>query len=102
MFPLASMDWQLTYNSPILGAKSIRINASADHCYLKFKIFGLNSVSGLHSSSVFVQIGGHGEWKGRGSAKLISRNVWVIFSSVITFIDFILLENKFTLLHIRI
>jgi len=99
MFPLTSMDWQLTYISPILGTKGIRINASTDR---RYKIFGLNSVSGLQSSSVSVQIGGHGEWKGRGSAKLISRNVWVIFSSFMTVIDFILLENKFTLLHIRI
>jgi hypothetical protein len=100
------MDWKLTYIFPILGAKSIRIylsiNAFTNHCFLKFKIFVLNSVSGFQFSSVFVQIGWHGEWKGRGSAKLVSRNVQVIFSSVITVINFILLENKFTLLHIRI
>jgi hypothetical protein len=100
------MDWQLTYISPILGAKSIRIylpiNASTNHCFLKFKIFGLDSISGFQFSSVFMQIGWHGEWKGRGSAKLISRNVRVIFPSVITVIGFILLENKFTILHIRI
>jgi hypothetical protein len=47
MFPLTSMDWQLTYISPILGSKSIQINASTNHCYLKFKIFGLKSVSGF-------------------------------------------------------
>jgi hypothetical protein len=59
------MDWQLTF-SPILGAKNIRIylyvNACTNHCYLKIKMFGLNSVSGFQFSSVFVQIGWHGEW----------------------------------------
>jgi hypothetical protein len=80
----------------------LSVNASANHCFLKFKIFGLNSVSGFQFSSVFVQIGWHGKWKGRGNAKLLSRNVRVMFSSVIIVLDVILLENKFTLLHIPI